>query len=104
MRQCARFAFVIFLVSFAVLWSQEKKDVPVLTDAQKLEIRNAQVEMFQAKSVLETTPQFKAFLAAQEKMNEIALRVQREAKVDPTKFQLGQDLNFIAAPQPPEKK
>ncbi len=101
MRQVARFAFVLFLLSFAFTWSQEKKDSkpPVLTDAQKLEIREAQVEMFQAKSVLETTPQFKAFLAAQEKMNQVALKVQREAHVDPAKFQLGQDLNFTAVPQ-----
>ena len=104
MRQAARFAFVFYVLAFAFTWSQEKKDsVPKLTDAQKLEIRTAQVEMFQAKSVLETTPQFKAFLAAQENMNQVALKVQREAKVDPSKFQLGQDLNFTAVPQPEKK-
>jgi hypothetical protein len=105
MRRCARCVFVIYMLSCLFVFAQEKKSaVPVLTDAQKLEIRTAQVEMFQAKSVLESTPQYKAFLNAQEKMNEIALRVQREAKVDPSKFQLGQDLNFTAVPQPQEKK
>jgi len=76
---------------------------PKLTDAQKLEITRAQVAVYQAKEVLESTPQFKAFQNAQNNLNETALRIQRESKVDPTKFSLGQDLEFVAVPQPEKK-
>ncbi len=73
---------------------------PKLTADQKLEITRAQVAVYQAKEVLESTPQFKAFQNAQNNLNETALRVQRESKVDPTKYTLGQDLEFSPVPQP----
>jgi len=79
------------------------QDKPKLTSEQKLEITRAQVAVYQAKEVLEQTPQFKAFQNAQNNLNETALRVQRESKVDPTKYTLGQDLEFTPVPQPEKK-
>ena len=96
----------VFVLCLAALLSraQDKPSVPKLTDAQKLEIRNAQVEMFQAKTVLESTPQFQAFQRAQSHLNDTSLRIQRESKVDATKWTLGQDLEYTAVPQPKKKK
>ena len=97
----------LFLMACAIgLLSQSKDVKPKLTDQQKLEIRSAQVQLYQAKEVLESTPQFKAFQQAQGRLNETALRIQRESKVDPAKFTLGQDLEYVAVPEPakPEKK
>ncbi len=99
--------WLLFLIACAIgLLSQAKDLKPKLTDQQKLEIRSAQVQFYQAKEVLEQTPQFKAFQNAQNQLNETALRIQREAKVDPAKFTLGQDLEYITVPDPakPEKK
>jgi hypothetical protein len=95
-----------FLMASALWLSSQSKDVkPTLTDQQKLEIRSAQVQLYQAKEVLESTPQFKAFQNAQNHLNETALRIQRESKVDPKQWTLGQDLEYVAVPQPaPEKK
>ncbi len=104
MRETARLVFVIYIV-FSVWYAfgQEKKDsAPKLTDVQKLEIREAQVSLYQAKEVLESTPQFKAFQEAQNHLNETALRIQRESKVDPKQWTLGQDLEYVAVK--PDKK
>ena len=88
---------LLTLLLFSTAIAQDK---PKLTDAQKLEVTRAQVAVYQAKEVLESTPQFKAFQNAQNNLNETALRIQRESKVDPAKFTLGQDLEFTAVPQP----
>ena len=72
---------------------------PVLTAEQKLEIRNAQVVMFQAKRALESTPQYKAFVEAQDKMNQVALRIERESGADPKKWQFTQDLEYVPVPE-----
>jgi len=100
--------WLLFLMACAIgLLSQSKDVKPKLTDQQKLEIRSAQVQLYQAKEVLEATPQFKAFRNAQNHLDETALRIQRESKVDPAKFTLGQDLEYVAVPEPakpPEKK
>ncbi len=117
MRVTARLVFVLYILFCTMVMAQEvkKKDnpdangnmtaksatfKPVLTAEQKLEIRTAQVQMFQAKSVLESTPQYQAFVQAQNKMNEIALRIQRASGADPQKWQFTQDLDYVAIPQP----
>src|SRR5882724_10442207 len=71
---------VVFLLCLTALYSrgQDKVTAPKLTAEQKLEIRSAQVALFQTKEVLESTPQFKAFQEAQGHLNETALKVQRE--------------------------
>lgn len=96
---------VLFLIAAAIgLLSQAS--LPKLTDAQKLEIRNAQVDFFQAKTAMEATREFQQFQGAQNKLNEIVLRVQKDAKVDQSKYRLEQSLEFseIPQPKPAEKK
>jgi len=91
----------LFLVAAVIgLLAQEK--TPKLTDSQKLEIRTAQVEFFQAKTTLESTQQYQAFQQAQVKLNEVVRRVQKDAGVDPAKFTLQPSLEFEAVPQKPE--
>lgn len=83
----------------------EVKLKPALTADQKLEIRTAQVEAFQAKTMLESTPQYKAFVSAQDEMNQVALKVQRDSGCVPPDWQFTQNLECVAVPKPaPEKK
>ena len=102
-------AFLLLVMAFRhVLFGQATaKDVtykPVITEKQKLEIRTAQVAVYQAKEVLEQTPQFHSFMATQNQMNEISLRVQREAGCVPPKWQFTQGLECLEVPKQPEKK
>lgn len=78
---------------------------PELTDAQKLKIRNAQVEFFTAKSNLEQTPQFQQMNTAQAKLNDVVQEVMKEAKLSQSDFQLQNDLTLkdIRPPKPEEK-
>ena len=91
----------LFIIACAIgLLSQSV--TPKLTEAQKLEIRTAQVEFFQAKTNLEATPVFKQFESAQAKLNQTVQKVLAESKVDQKEFQLGNDLEFTAVPKPPK--
>ncbi len=100
--------WILFLIACAIgLLSQSKDLKPKLTDQQKLELRTSQVKMFQAKSILESTPQFKVFAAAQDQMNELGLKVQREIGCLPPKWVFTQELECVAVqeePAKPEKK
>jgi hypothetical protein len=104
MRYTARLVFVLYLLSCFWVGAQEKKEPPkkpILTDAQKLEIRNAQVDWMNAKSILEGTPQYKMFAEKQEKLNEVVARAQ--AGVDQSKFKLEPTLEFSEIKQPEKK-
>lgn len=106
MRVYARLVFVLYILFCTMVMAQEvkkKADPPHLTDAQKLVIRSAQVEMFQAKTMLESTPQYKAFVAAQDKMNNAALQVERESGCVPPDWQFTQELECRAVPKPEKK-
>ncbi len=100
--------WILFLIACAIgLLSQSKDLKPKLTDQQKLELRSAQVQLYQAKEVLESTPQFRAFMQTQSNMNEVSLRIQREIGCVPPKWQFTQELECVAVPAqnpPPEKK
>lgn len=105
MRYTARLVLAVFLLSCLMVWAQEKKEPPkpahpTLTDKQKLEIRNAQVDWLNSKQTLEALPQYQQFVSQQQKLNEIVARVQRESGADPTKFQLQPTLEFTEIPQP----
>lgn len=111
MRVTARLVFVLYILfCFMVLAQDVKKKEdspkkPALTADQKLEIRNAQVEAFQAKTMLESTPQYKAFVSAQDQMNQVALKVQRDSGCVPPDWQFTQNLECVAVPKPePEKQ
>jgi len=103
----ARLVFVLYILFCMFVMAQDVKKKtdakPTLTAEQKLEIRTAQVEMFQAKTVLESTPQYQAFVQAQNNMNQVALRIQRASCADPAKWQFTQDLEYVAVPQPENK-
>lgn len=104
MRVAARLIFVLYILfGFYVMAQEKKSPKPHLTDAQKLAIRSAQVEMFQAKTVLESTAQFKAFVMAQDKMNGIALQAQRESGCVPPDWQFTQELECAALPHQEKK-
>jgi hypothetical protein len=96
---------ILFIIACVIgLLAQDPKptktpEAPKLSDSQKLEIQNARVKLFQAKEVLEQTPQFKAFQAAQSNLNETALRIQRDSKVDPAKWTLQDNLEYAAIPE-----
>lgn len=111
MRVTARLVFVLYVLFCAVVMAEDVKKKenspknPALTADQKLEIRTAQVEAFQAKTMLESTPQYKAFVSAQDQMNQIALKVQRDSGCIPPDWQFTQNLECVAVPKPvPEKK
>lgn len=65
--------------------------VPKLTDAQKLEVRNAQIEVLQTKN---------AYDQAQARLNGVIAKVEQEAKIDPAKFVLRNDLEFAPVEAP----
>jgi hypothetical protein len=93
-------AHLFLLATAALLFAQAK---PVVTEKQKLEIRTAQVAVYQAKEVLESTPQFRAFAQTQNQMNELSLRVEREIGCIPPKWQFTQELECVAIPAPEKK-
>lgn len=93
--------FLLFLISCAIgLLSQQP---PHLTDQQKLKIRSAQVDFFQAKTNLEQTPQYQQFQMAQAKVNQVVQEVLKESGVSQKDFRLGEDLEFLAIAPPSPK-
>jgi len=99
---------VLILVALAFICSgmshvlSAPPEKPHLTDAQKLEIRNAQIAFFQAQAELQASPVYQQFQKAQQHLNETAQKVTKEAGVDPAKFSLGPDLEFTPTSQKPE--
>jgi hypothetical protein len=95
-------AQALLTAAFLALFGQAGKPVPpstpyqsnspALSESQKLEIRNAQVEYFAAKSVLESSPAYQAVQNAQAKLNETVRRIQKDTGCEPPKYQLGGDL------------
>lgn len=102
MKHTARLVLAVFLLSCFWVGAQEKKEEPpkkpVLTDKQKLEIRNAQVDWLNAKGVMENSPAYKEFMHRQDLLNEAVARAQ--AGVDQSKFKLEPTLEFTEIPQP----
>jgi hypothetical protein len=101
-------AQALLTAAFLALFGQAGKPVPpssdpTLTEKQKLEIRNAQVEYFAAKSVLESSPAYQTLQNAQSKLNETVRRIQKDTGCEPPKYQLGGDLACTAAPPPAPK-
>ena len=86
---------------FALFGAADKPaEPPKLTEAQKLEIRNAQVDFFSTQSQLQSSPQYAAFQKAQRDLESIVQKVLKEVGADPKKFTLQPDLTFTAVPQP----
>ncbi len=106
MRVTARLVFVLFVLFCVRVMAEDvkKKDGnPVISAEVKLAISRAQVRMFQAKTVLESTPQYRAFVTAQDEMNQLALTAQRDSGCVPPKWQFTQDLDCVAVPQAEKK-
>ena len=82
---------------------------PSLTPAEKLEIREAQVQLLSAQQSLEQSPAYTAVNSARDHMNDVLQKVVKDEKVETTKWQLDNDLNFVpvggakppAPPTPP---
>jgi len=67
---------------------------PKLSDAEKVEIRNAQVEMYNAKARLDQSQEAAAFQQAQSHLTDVVNRVLKNEKIDAQKWQLQMDLSF----------
>ena len=75
------------------LGAQDK--APTLSAAEKLEIREAQVQLLSAQQSLEQSPAYTAVNSARDHMNDVLQKVVKDEKVETTKWQLDNDLNFV---------
>src|SRR5262249_47054737 len=87
-------AFVLFvMVTAPLIVSQiqkatEPSPLPKLSDAQKLELRTAQVELLQANQALQKTAEFQAAQAAQVKFMQAIQKAYKDVGADQAKFSL----------------
>jgi hypothetical protein len=73
---------------------------PHLTEAQRLAIRDVQVKVLQSQRAVEQTPQWAAYQASQQALNEAVAKVYKELGITTDKWQLGESLEFAPVQQP----
>ena len=75
---------------------------PRLTEAQKLELRTAQVKTMQAMQDLQNTPAWKTYQETNKVLTDLLLKFYKEDGITPDKYTLDDQLNFV--PVKEEKK
>jgi hypothetical protein len=69
---------------------------PKLTDGEKASIAMAQRDLLLALTTLQDTPQWKAYVAAQGKLQDARQKVFAGDKIDGSKWELDNNLEFVA--------
>ena len=87
MRTVAKLTILI-LFTVALLAQEAAKKVSELTSAEQLALRNAQVELLQAQSALQATPQYQAFQDAQKRFSEAVNQVYADRKISNDEYML----------------
>jgi hypothetical protein len=69
-------------------------------------MRTAQLQLVTSRANFLDSPQYKAFVAAQEKLDQVVRDTYKAAGVEIGKYQLDPDLNLVPAPaqQPPQQQ
>src|SRR5215469_7080854 len=92
-------SIAVLILSCGLILGQDKPKVtlangqagpvaPKLTEAQKLELRTAQVEQMQAMQDLQQTPGWKAYQDANKRLTDALLKIYKETGLDPGVYTL----------------
>ena len=73
---------------------------PRVSEADKLVIRSAQVELLQAQQAVQASAQYQAMQAAQAKLNAAVADAYTKAKVLQTEWGMNEQLEFVEQPKP----
>lgn len=85
---------VLLVVVIAGGVSRAAKQPPVLTDKEKLALRNAQVEVYQAGEALK--PYLQQYQNAQNKLNSLVDADLKARGLDPAQYEILSDLSIAA--------
>ena len=94
----------VALILAVLLWAaftRAQESNPKLSEAEKLEIRDAQVDLLNAQQAVQQSQPYQAMMTAQTTLNDALAKIMKAKNLDPAKYTLDGKLNLVPRFQQP---